>query len=128
MKSKFYISLAVVAILAGTGCQDLKFGDAFLEKPPSSEVDINTIYGDAAYARRALWAAYRTLPYGLPHDEGTCMFDDILECLTKTLLDTFFLAVLFDVRGKVVVDVLVDTLNQSRDHLADSTSEFSGSK
>ena len=46
-------------------CQDLKFGDAFLEKAPSGEVDLNTIYGDAVYARRALWAAYRTLPYGL---------------------------------------------------------------
>ena len=69
-------------MLSGTACQDLKFGDAFLEKAPSSEVDINTIYGDAAYARRALWAAYRTLPYGLPTDQGTCMYDDVLECLT----------------------------------------------
>ena len=77
-----HLILSAMAGFILASCQDLKLGDAFLEKAPSSEVDINTIYGDAVYARRALWAAYRTLPYGLPTDQGTCMQDDMLECLT----------------------------------------------
>lgn len=75
----------ILSAMAGfllVSCQDLKFGDAFLEKAPSGEVDLNTIYGDAVYARRALWAAYRTLPYGLPTAVGTGMQNDMLECIT----------------------------------------------
>ena len=82
MKGRLLIIACILTGLVMNSCQDLKLGDAFLEKAPSSEVDINTIYGDAVYARRALWAAYRTLPYGLPTDQGTCMQDDMLECLT----------------------------------------------
>jgi len=82
MRKTNIIAIFTAVLSLFTGCQDLKFGDDFLSKAPGSEVDINTIYGDAVYARRALWAAYRTLPYGLPTDEGTCMLDDILECLT----------------------------------------------
>lgn len=82
MRTRYIILVSALMGFFLTSCQDLKFGDAFLEKPPSAQVDINTIYGDAVYARRALWAAYRTLPYGLPTAEGTCMNNDILECIT----------------------------------------------
>lgn len=81
MKVKF-VTIISMAVLVCAGCQDLKLGDAFLEKAPSGEVDINTIYGDAVYARRALWAAYRTLPYGLTTTVMSCMAGDIQECIT----------------------------------------------
>ena len=46
-------------------CQDLNFGDDLLKKPPSGDITIDDIYADADLARRTLWAAYQTLPYGL---------------------------------------------------------------
>jgi len=82
MRIKSISSIALLALAILPACQDLKFGDEFLSKAPGVEVDLNTVYSDAFYARRALWAAYLTLPYGVPCNEGTCMSNDILECIT----------------------------------------------
>mgnify|MGYP001499106262 FL=1 len=57
--------LAVAAITLTTGCEDLAFGDKFLQKPPSTDVTEDTIFGKAEYARRVLWRSYRYLPYGM---------------------------------------------------------------
>ena len=65
-----------------TCCQDLKFGDDFLKKPPASDLNIDNIYENAQYARRALWAAYSTLPYGVPAGDKNKLGFDLLECLT----------------------------------------------
>ena len=64
------INIKHIFVLAGfigsfLSCQDLKFGDDFLEKAPSNDVDIDVIYSNAQYARTALWSAYATLHYGL---------------------------------------------------------------
>lgn len=45
-------------------CEDLAFGDKFLQKPPSTDVTIDTVYSTAEYARRVLWYSYEYLPYG----------------------------------------------------------------
>ena len=45
--------------------QDLAFGDKFLQKPPSSDVTIDTIFSTSEYARRILWKSYQYLPYGM---------------------------------------------------------------
>lgn len=53
------INIKHIFVLAGfigsfLSCQDLKFGDDFLEKAPSNDVDIDVIYSNAQYARTAL--------------------------------------------------------------------------
>ena len=66
-----------IAILAGTSmlfasCVDqIKFGDAFLEKAPSTgDLNQDSIFGKAEYARAFLWNAYHKLYYGLPYYWG----------------------------------------------------------
>lgn len=62
---KIYI-LIIVCMTGLTACEDLAFGDKFLQKPPSTDVTIDTIFSTAEYARRVLWYSYNKLPYGLP--------------------------------------------------------------
>lgn len=68
MKSLRKILYAI--LLTGTlcttlSCEDLAFGDKFLQKPASSDVTIDTIFSSAEYARRILWRSYQNLPYGM---------------------------------------------------------------
>ena len=82
-------------------CQDLKFGDAFLAKPPAGDLNIDDIYSNADYARRALWGVYHTLPLGIPIRnefwDGATMTvgangklnGDVLECLTDLNYSTY---------------------------------------
>lgn len=79
-----YICLATSLLFILNACQDLKFGDDFLEKAPANDVDIDVIYSNAKYARSALWSAYETLPYGLTLGShgNTKMGCDPLDCLT----------------------------------------------
>ena len=49
----------------GTDGEDLAFGNKFLQKPPSTDVTIDTVFSTAEYARRTLWYSYQYLPYGL---------------------------------------------------------------
>ncbi len=72
----------LVAVLLSTSCQEFKLGDAFLAKAPAGDLNIDDIYSSAAYARRALWAAYQTLPYGFNMDGRVKMGNDVLECIT----------------------------------------------
>ena len=83
------INIKHIFVLAGfigsfLSCQDLKFGDDFLEKAPSNDVDIDVIYSNAQYARTALWSAYATLHYGLNlgNQGNQLMGSDPLDCLT----------------------------------------------
>ena len=73
------IPFLVVFIIS---CQDLKFGDDFLAKPPAGDLVIGDIFSNANYARRALWATYETLPYGLNGCGRNKMGQDLLECIT----------------------------------------------
>ena len=41
------------------------FRSKFLQKPPSTDVTIDTVFSTAEYARRVLWYSYRYLPMGL---------------------------------------------------------------
>lgn len=70
MKLKFkYIGLlpaCFLSILAG--CEDLKFGNAFLEKPISTDVTIDTVFSSKKYAEQALAEVYHSLPDYLPTD------------------------------------------------------------
>ncbi|WP_044123172.1 RagB/SusD family nutrient uptake outer membrane protein [Hallella bergensis] len=57
--------LAVAAMTLTVGCEDLALGENFLQKPPSTDVTIDTIFGKAEYAQRVLWKSYQYLPYGM---------------------------------------------------------------
>ncbi|MGV8093915.1 MAG: RagB/SusD family nutrient uptake outer membrane protein [Mangrovibacterium sp.] len=48
------------------GCEDLKFGDDFLEKRTSTDISSDTVFSSKIYAEQVLNEAYRSLPDGLP--------------------------------------------------------------
>ncbi len=58
--------LALSVLLGAAGCNDLRFGDAFLEKAPGVDVTIDTIFSSKLYADRALVSAYSTMRCGWP--------------------------------------------------------------
>ena len=49
-----------------TGCEDFKLGNAFLEKAPGDDVDIDVVFSNKKYADQVLNQAYRSLPDYLP--------------------------------------------------------------
>lgn len=63
---KLYVSLLITLLISLSSCEDLAFGDKFLQKPPSTDITIDTIFSTADYARRVLWNSYDCLPYGYP--------------------------------------------------------------
>ena len=83
-----YIHGLMFAILLPTiiSCEDFAFGEKFLQKPPSSDVTIDTIFSNAIYARRVLWNSYGYLPYAFwssnSYSFSTSMWYGILENLT----------------------------------------------
>ncbi|WP_448778038.1 RagB/SusD family nutrient uptake outer membrane protein [Bacteroides congonensis] len=62
------LGITLLILLAGmfAGCEDFKLGNAFLEKPMSDDVNIDTVFAYKKYADQALNQVYRTLPDYLP--------------------------------------------------------------
>lgn len=58
-----YIS-ALFALGLAVSCEDFEIGDRFLQKPPSNDVTIDTVFSSKEYASRVLWRSYGQLPYG----------------------------------------------------------------
>ena len=60
MKKLFnYILALVMASNVFTACvDDINVGNAFLEKAPGVDVNIDTVFNKAEYARNFLWSAY----------------------------------------------------------------------
>ena len=65
LRKLLYTVLLMGTLFTTVSCEDLAFGDKFLQKPPSSDVTIDTIFSSAEYARRILWKSYQSLPYGI---------------------------------------------------------------
>lgn len=65
IRKHFHIILLALGLLMTVACEDLAFGDKFLQKPPSTDVTIDTVFSTAEYAKRVLWYSYQYLPYGL---------------------------------------------------------------
>ena len=65
---KKFFPFFLLCLLAGViaGCEDFKFGNAFLEKPISDDVNIDTVFGNKKYADQVLNQVYRSLPDYLP--------------------------------------------------------------
>ena len=64
IKKHFHVIILMLGLVSAVSCEDLAFGDKFLQKPPSSDVTIDTVFSTAEYARRVLWYSYQYLPYG----------------------------------------------------------------
>lgn len=64
---KWFISACTGATLLFSSCVDqIKFGDSFLEKAPNTgDMNQDSIFGKAEYARAYLWKAYSYMYYGL---------------------------------------------------------------
>lgn len=62
LRKLLYTTLLMGTLFVGVSCEDLAFGDKFLQKPPSSDVTIDTIFSTSEYARRILWKSYQYLP------------------------------------------------------------------
>lgn len=67
---KHTAAIVTTLLLSGfaVSCEDLAIGNDFLQKPPSTDVTEDTIFGKAEYARRVLWHCYVKLPYGMETD------------------------------------------------------------
>ena len=70
MKHILYNVLGVI-VLSGLciSCEDFRFGDAFLEKPLTTDVNIDTIFNHRKYAEQMLNEAYHSLPDFLSEPE-----------------------------------------------------------
>ena len=64
IQKHIHVIILMLGLVSAVSCEDLAFGDKFLQKPPSTDVTIDTIFSSAEYARRVLWYSYQYLPYG----------------------------------------------------------------
>jgi hypothetical protein len=75
----------MLLVIVFTSCEDIRFGDAFLEKAQSEEINLDTVFSRKLYAEQALSQVYTSLPYGLLTGTGAGnnkLNLDLLECLT----------------------------------------------
>lgn len=84
MKKLVHYTLFAWILLISVSCQDLIFGDGFLEKAPSGDVTIDTIFSQKTYAEQFLASAYNELFYGFNVAWGTNdrIDQDMLEALS----------------------------------------------
>ena len=59
------ISLGLLVTMI-VGCEDLKFGNSFLEKPQGDEKSIDSVFSQKRYADQALNQFYKSLPDYMP--------------------------------------------------------------
>lgn len=87
LRKLLYGILFMGSLLTTVSCEDLAFGNNFLQKPPSSDVTIDTIFSTAEYARRILYRSYQYLPYGLETSSYHLMWLGTIEGLTDLNYD-----------------------------------------
>lgn len=65
------ITMAMGGALLISGCTDeIKFGDAFIEKSPGGTVTIDTVFNNPEYAKQFLTGIYALQYYGLPYNQS----------------------------------------------------------
>ena len=73
----------IAASIALSGCEELKFGNSFLDQQPEQVgVNIDTVFSKKYYAMQVLTKAYTTLPYGIPTSGTSKLGGDLLEAIT----------------------------------------------
>lgn len=85
--TKWIMTAFVGSSVFFASCVDeIKFGDSFLEKPPTTnDLTQDSIFGNADYARAFLWNAYDKLYFGLPFNWNMVdakMNTGVFECLS----------------------------------------------
>lgn len=68
MKHTLYIIGMSAAALFCTSCEDFKFGSAFLDKPITTDITIDSIFAHRKYAEQVLTEAYHSMPDFLASD------------------------------------------------------------
>lgn len=84
----FIAAFAGISILSASCVDQIKFGDGFLEKAPEAgDLNQDSIFGKAEYARAFLWNTYSKLYYGLATNwndvdgkMNTGMFETLSDC------------------------------------------------
>ena len=71
---KIFLSAIFGAFLFASCVDDLKVGDAFLEKAPGVAVNLDSIFSRAEYARSYLWEAYSKMYH--PHNSNLKYYID----------------------------------------------------
>lgn len=61
-KNYLYIGSFIALLATSTSCEDLKFGDSFLEKPITTDITIDTVFAHRKYAEQVLTEVYHSLP------------------------------------------------------------------
>ena len=79
-RNLLHTGIAAVLLLSTGACEDFKFGNAFLDKPFTTDITIDTVYAHKVYAEQALAEVYRSLPDYLPSGGRLCW--GILEGMT----------------------------------------------
>lgn len=76
--------LLLVLLVSMASCEDFALGEKFLQKPPSSDITIDTIFSTAKNAEKILWFSYSKLPYGFPtgYNYESAMYYGVIEGLT----------------------------------------------
>jgi hypothetical protein len=65
------MTMAMGGVLLISACtDDIKFGDAFIEKTPGGTVTIDTVFSNAEYAKQFLTGIYALQYYGLPYSQS----------------------------------------------------------
>ncbi len=76
--------LSLLLAIMAMSCEDFAVGEKLLQKPPSGDITIDTVFASADYTRSFLYLTYGTLPYGVPtgYNCRNAMRVNILEGLT----------------------------------------------
>lgn len=81
--SKFITPMLAAALMCGlSSCEDLKFGNDFLDKPVTEDVTMEDVYSSKVYAEQALAYVYKQLPDGLCMRGWSTSMMDIVESMT----------------------------------------------
>lgn len=64
-------AIAAAASITVSCTDDVKFGNAFIEKAPGGTVTLDTVFNSATYAQQFLTALYAKQYYGLPFSSST---------------------------------------------------------
>lgn len=73
----------IAASISFTGCEELKFGNSFLDQQPEQiGINLDTVFSKKYYAMQVLTKAYTTLPYGIPVGNKPKLGGDLLDAIT----------------------------------------------
>jgi starch-binding outer membrane protein, SusD/RagB family len=89
MKNIIYSILIVLTLLQFSSCEDVKFGDNFVEQAPENlGITLDTVFSNKFNAMQVLTRAYTTLPYAIPTGNNIKLGGDLLDALSDLSYST----------------------------------------